>query len=187
MFEPDAATVQPGILALGLRAHAQKLGVAIYEHSPMIRLERTRTPKVVTRKRLGLKQKGRSGHERLGSPVSLSPAQGGDLVERLDRDEGQARQVERDRFYKGHCDMRFPHVSLNYYRNTPDGRIVQAVTMECHLEIDTWFESFSGQSSTEVIKRVHNRPTARAGALRARSCASQIARYAPSIVFLPTS
>ncbi|TYL72250.1 FAD-dependent oxidoreductase [Bradyrhizobium cytisi] len=50
VFEPDAATVQPAILALGLRRHAQKLGVTIYEHSPMVRLERTKTPKVITHK-----------------------------------------------------------------------------------------------------------------------------------------
>jgi glycine/D-amino acid oxidase-like deaminating enzyme len=37
-FYPDAATLQPARLALGLRAHLREAGVHIYEHSPVRRL-----------------------------------------------------------------------------------------------------------------------------------------------------
>lgn len=46
VFEPTSATVQPALLARGLRRVAGDLGVRIYEHSPMVALERSR-PAVV--------------------------------------------------------------------------------------------------------------------------------------------
>jgi putative aminophosphonate oxidoreductase len=46
VFEPTCATVQPALLARGLRRVAQKRGVRIYERSPMRRLERSRPPRV---------------------------------------------------------------------------------------------------------------------------------------------
>lgn len=48
IFEPTAATVQPALLARGLREIALKKGVRIYENTPMQRLKRGRPPKVVT-------------------------------------------------------------------------------------------------------------------------------------------
>src|SRR5436305_1597605 len=48
VFEPTAATVQPALLARGLRRVALEHGVRIFEGSPMTRLERSRPPRVVT-------------------------------------------------------------------------------------------------------------------------------------------
>ncbi len=48
VFEPSAATVQPALLARGLRRIALAQGIRIFENSPMRRLKRTRPPCVVT-------------------------------------------------------------------------------------------------------------------------------------------
>ena len=48
IFEPTAASVQPALLARGLRRAALSKGVRIYERTPMTRLERGRPPRVVT-------------------------------------------------------------------------------------------------------------------------------------------
>jgi putative aminophosphonate oxidoreductase len=47
VFEPTAATVQPALLARGLMRVARERGVAVFEHSPMVMLERGK-PAVVT-------------------------------------------------------------------------------------------------------------------------------------------
>ncbi|WP_420969497.1 NAD(P)/FAD-dependent oxidoreductase [Bradyrhizobium sp. B120] len=123
VFEPDAATVQPAILALGLRSHAQKLGVTIYEHSPMIRLERTRTPKVitgkgsVTSKKVVLAMNAWAAQFRyLRRKVAIVSS---DMIATTARPD----ELNEIGFVKGVaiCDSR---MFLNYYRNTPDGRIV---------------------------------------------------------------
>ncbi len=49
MVEPTAATVQPALLARGLRRVAFARGVRVYEHSPMKRLDRSSPPVVRTR------------------------------------------------------------------------------------------------------------------------------------------
>jgi putative aminophosphonate oxidoreductase len=49
VFEPTAATVQPALLARGLRRVALEHGVRIFERSPMTRLERSRPLRVHTR------------------------------------------------------------------------------------------------------------------------------------------
>ena len=49
VFEPTAATIQPALLVRGLRRVALEQGVKIFEHSPMISLERSRPPVVQTR------------------------------------------------------------------------------------------------------------------------------------------
>jgi putative aminophosphonate oxidoreductase len=46
VFEPTCATVQPALLARGLRRVALDRGVRIFEHSPMTRLERSSPPRV---------------------------------------------------------------------------------------------------------------------------------------------
>jgi putative aminophosphonate oxidoreductase len=48
VLEPTSATVQPALLARGLRRVALERGVEIYERSPMTRLERGRPPRVRT-------------------------------------------------------------------------------------------------------------------------------------------
>jgi putative aminophosphonate oxidoreductase len=49
VFEPTAATVQPALLARGLRRVALERGVRVHEHSPMTRLDRSSPPVVRTR------------------------------------------------------------------------------------------------------------------------------------------
>jgi putative aminophosphonate oxidoreductase len=48
VYEPTAATVQPALLARGLRRVALEKGIRIYENTPMRRLKRSRPPSVVT-------------------------------------------------------------------------------------------------------------------------------------------
>lgn len=48
VFEPRAATVQPALLARGLRRVALERGVRLFERSPMRRLDRSQPPRVVT-------------------------------------------------------------------------------------------------------------------------------------------
>jgi glycine/D-amino acid oxidase-like deaminating enzyme len=48
VFEPTAATVQPALLARGLRRVALEKGVRVFESSRMTKLDRSRPPKVVT-------------------------------------------------------------------------------------------------------------------------------------------
>ena len=48
VYEPTGATVQPAMLAHGLRRTALSLGVRIYEQTPMMSLHRGRPPRVVT-------------------------------------------------------------------------------------------------------------------------------------------
>ena len=47
-FHHDAAALQPALLARGLRRAALRRGIQLFEHSPMVRLDRTRTARVVT-------------------------------------------------------------------------------------------------------------------------------------------
>jgi glycine/D-amino acid oxidase-like deaminating enzyme len=48
VFIRDSASVQPALLVRGLRRVALEQGVRIFEGSPMIRLERDRTPRAIT-------------------------------------------------------------------------------------------------------------------------------------------
>jgi putative aminophosphonate oxidoreductase len=48
VFEPTAATVQPAFLARGLRRVALERGVRIFEHSPVVELERSTPPRART-------------------------------------------------------------------------------------------------------------------------------------------
>ncbi|EHR01016.1 MULTISPECIES: FAD-dependent oxidoreductase [unclassified Bradyrhizobium] len=123
VFEPDAATVQPAILAFGLRRHAQKLGVTIYEHSPMVRLERTKTPKVITHQGSIASKKVILAMNAWGAKFSYLRRKvaivSSDMIATT-ANPGKLREIG---FENGMaiCDSR---MFLNYYRNTPDGRIV---------------------------------------------------------------
>ena len=48
VYEPTGASVQPALLARGLRRVALSKGVRIYERTPLTRLDRSRPPRVVT-------------------------------------------------------------------------------------------------------------------------------------------
>ncbi|WP_426411732.1 FAD-dependent oxidoreductase [Bradyrhizobium ganzhouense] len=123
VFEPDAATVQPAILALGLRKHAQKLGVTIYERSPMIRLERTRTPKVITRKGSVTSKTVVLAMNAWGAQFPYLRRKVAIVSSDMIATTARPDKLNEIGFAKGIaiCDSR---MFLNYYRNTPDGRIV---------------------------------------------------------------
>ncbi|MCK1590053.1 FAD-dependent oxidoreductase [Bradyrhizobium sp. 169] len=123
VFEPHAATVQPAILALGLRRHAQKMGVTIYEHSPMIRLERTRTPKVITRTGSIASKKVVLAMNAWGARFSYLRRKVVIVSSDMMATTAGPDKLNEIGFRKGVavCDSR---MFLNYYRNTPDGRIV---------------------------------------------------------------
>src|SRR5205807_8924685 len=48
VYEPTAATVQPAMLARGVRRVASEKGVRVFENSAMTKLERSHPPRVVT-------------------------------------------------------------------------------------------------------------------------------------------
>ncbi|MDA9537161.1 aminophosphonate oxidoreductase [Bradyrhizobium sp. CCBAU 21362] len=123
VFEPDAATVQPAMLALGLRSHARKLGVTIYEHSPMIRLERTRTPKVVTRKGSVTSEKVVLAMNAWGAQFPYLRRKVAIVSSDMIATTAKPDKLNEIGFKNGVaiCDSR---MFLNYYRNTPDGRII---------------------------------------------------------------
>lgn len=123
VFEPAAATIQPAILALGLRRHAEKLGVAIYEHSPMIRLERTRTPKVITSKGSVTSKKVVLAMNAWGARFSFLRRKVAIVSSDMIATTANPHKLNKIGLKTGVaiCDSR---MFLNYYRNTPDGRIV---------------------------------------------------------------
>lgn len=123
VFEVDAATVQPAILALGLRNHAVKLGVAIYEHSPMLRLQRTVVPKVVTRKGSITSGKVILAMNAWGAQFPYLRRKVAIVSSDMIATTANATKLSDIGFTKGVaiCDSR---MFLNYYRNTPDGRII---------------------------------------------------------------
>ncbi len=123
IFQPDAATIQPAKLALGLRRLALGLGIKIYEQSPMQRVARGRRPVV---------------HCAGGSIEAAK------LIFAMNAWASRLRELRRsvaivasdvmasaplaDRLGAGRlntgvciCDSR---MYLNYWRNTTDGRIV---------------------------------------------------------------
>lgn len=123
VFEVDAATVQPAILALGLRRHAQKLGVIIYERSPMVRLQRAKAPKVITPNGSITSKKVILAMNAWGAQFPFLRRKvaivSSDMIATTPRPD----RLKDIGFRKGVaiCDSR---MFLNYYRNTPDGRIV---------------------------------------------------------------
>ncbi len=123
ILEPSAATIQPAALARGLRRHALELGVRIFEHSPMTELSRTRPPRVRT-------FQGSVSADR----VVLAMNAWGVRFPELRR---LAVVVASDIIATAPAPRRLAEIGLtsgaaisdsryfmNYYRSTPDGRIV---------------------------------------------------------------
>lgn len=123
IFDPNAATVQPALLARGLRRVALELGVTIYEKTPLTRLERSRVPVVktaegqVTAKKVVIAMNAWGAQfpelRRMIAVMSSDMVATAAAKERLDAtgfDSGVAITDSR--------------TVLNYWRNTPDGRIV---------------------------------------------------------------
>lgn len=123
IFDPNAATVQPAMLARGLRRVALKLGVVIYEKSPLTTLERSDKPVVQTEK----------GSIQANKVVVAMNAWGAQFPElrrmiAIMSSDMVATAPVKDRldqigFSGGEC-ITDSRTVLNYYRNTPDGRIV---------------------------------------------------------------
>ena len=123
IFDKNAATVQPAMLARGLRRHALSLGVNIYENSAMKQLERSKIPIVHT-------EQGSVKAEKVVVAMNAWGAIFPELrrnIALVSSDMVATAQVpERLKqigFVGGEC-MTDSRVVLNYYRNTPDGRVV---------------------------------------------------------------
>lgn len=123
IFDPNAATVQPAMLARGMRRVALELGVRIYEKTPLTHLERSKPPVVHTPR----------GSIRARKVVIAMNAWGAQLPE-LKRmivvmsSDMVATSPAKERldatgFRDGVC-VTDSRTVLNYWRNTPDGRIV---------------------------------------------------------------
>jgi putative aminophosphonate oxidoreductase len=123
IFDPNAATVQPAMLARGLRRVALELGVTIYEKSPLIHLERSTEPVIKTAQ----------GEVKAKKVVIAMNAWGAQFPE-LHRmiivmsSDMVATASVKERLdatgFKGGEAITDSRTVLNYWRNTPDGRIV---------------------------------------------------------------
>ncbi|QCR38274.1 FAD-binding oxidoreductase [Nissabacter sp. SGAir0207] len=123
IFDPNAATVQPAMLARGLRRVAIELGVRIYEKTPLTRLDRRTAPVVHTA----------HGSVRAKKVVIAMNAWGAQFPE-LKRmivvmssdmvaTAPMKTRLDATGFNDGVC-VTDSRTVLNYWRNTPDGRIV---------------------------------------------------------------
>jgi putative aminophosphonate oxidoreductase len=123
VFEPTAASVQPALLARGLRRVAVERGVRIFERSPMTRLERARPPRVVTGRGavtapkvvLGLNAWA-AGVQELRRAVVVIASDVVATAPALDR-------LAAIGWTNGTC-ISDSRMLVNYYRNTLDGRLV---------------------------------------------------------------
>lgn len=123
VFDPNAATVQPALLARGLRRVALELGVNIYEKSPLEHLERSGVPVV------------RTAHGQVTAPkVVIAMNAWGARFPELRRQivvmssdmvaTAPAKQRLDAAGFRDGVAITDSRTVLNYWRNTPDGRIV---------------------------------------------------------------
>jgi len=123
IFDPNAATVQPALLARGLRRVALELGIRIYEKTPLTYLERSPEPLVHTpngkikakKVVLAMNAWGAQFAELKRMIVVMSS----DMIATAPLKE----RLQASGFKDGVC-MTDSRTVLNYWRNTPDGRIV---------------------------------------------------------------
>jgi glycine/D-amino acid oxidase-like deaminating enzyme len=123
-FYPEAATVQPARLALGLRERLRERGVEVYEHSPVTRLAGSWT---------GVEAHTGGGVVRARSAVlavgSAAKAPGAPLRNQLTvasshivLTEPVPELLEEIGWTGGEC-ITDSRALIDYFRNTPDGRI----------------------------------------------------------------
>lgn len=148
VFEPTSATLQPAALARGLLRVARERGVAVFEHSPMVALERSTRLVVSTP----------SGSIAAGRVVIATGAWAGRLPE-LRRafvvvssdiviTDPIPDELERSGWRDG-MSISDSRLMVHYYRTTPDGRIAFGKGGG-HLAYDTRIgQSFSGRSPIE--------------------------------------
>jgi putative aminophosphonate oxidoreductase len=123
VYEPSAATVQPALLARGLRRVAAERGVRIFERSPMTSLERSRPPRVVAaggavtaaKVVLALNAWAAALPEIRRSLVVIAS----DIVATAPAPE----RLEAIDWTNGMC-ISDSRMLVNYYRTTLDGRLV---------------------------------------------------------------
>lgn len=123
IFDPNAATVQPALLARGLRRVAIELGVQVYEKTPLTRLERSKPPVVHTPRGKILAKKVVIAMNAWGAQFPelkrMIVVMSSDMVATAPMKE----RLDATGFKDGVC-VSDSRTVLNYWRNTPDGRIV---------------------------------------------------------------
>jgi putative aminophosphonate oxidoreductase len=122
VFEPNAATVQPALLARGLRRVAIESGVRIFEHSPVIGIDRRSPPVVrtaqgaIAARTVVIATNAWSAQlpelRRLIVPLGSDIAATAPIPERLAEIGWTGGEAISD-----------SHLMVNYYRTTRDGRI----------------------------------------------------------------
>jgi putative aminophosphonate oxidoreductase len=122
VFEPTSATVQPALLARGLARVASERGVAIFEHSPMVALERS-TPMVVRTPR------GSVTADRVAIAMGAWAAKLRELrrafvivASDIVITEPAPEELERTGWRDG-VSISDSRLMVHYYRTTRDGRI----------------------------------------------------------------
>jgi putative aminophosphonate oxidoreductase len=123
IFEPTAATVQPALLARGLRRVALERGVRIFEHSPMRKLEGARPARIVTdRGSIRAEKVVLALNAWLTAVPELQRALvviGSDIV----ATEPVSTRLDEIGWTDGSC-ISDSRMLVNYYRTTLDGRLV---------------------------------------------------------------
>jgi glycine/D-amino acid oxidase-like deaminating enzyme len=122
VFEPTSATVQPALLARGLARVATERGVAVFEHSPMVALERS-TPLVVRT------SKGAVTADRVVIAMGAWAAKLRELrrafvivASDIVITEPAPEELERTGWRDG-VSISDSRLMVHYYRTTRDGRI----------------------------------------------------------------
>ena len=123
VYEPTAATVQPAMLARGLRRVAIESGVRVFENSAMTKLERSSPPRVVTSQGvvtaakvvLALNAWAAALSELRRSMIVIAS----DIVATTPAPE----RLESIGWTNGTC-ISDSRLLVNYYRTTVDGRLV---------------------------------------------------------------
>lgn len=123
IFDPNACTVQPAMLARGLRRVAIELGVKIYEKTPLVHLERCNPPVVKTT----------NGTIKAKKVVIAMNAWGAQFPELRRMIAVMSSDMVATAPVKARLDacgfnngvaITDSRTVLNYWRNTPEGRIV---------------------------------------------------------------
>lgn len=123
IFDPNAATVQPAMLARGLRRVALSLGVEIFEYTPLVKLERSKTPVVYT-------NNGKIIADKVVIAMNAWGAQFPELRRMItlmssDMVATAPAKKELDEIgLSGGEGITDSRTLLNYWRNTPQGRII---------------------------------------------------------------
>ena len=123
IFDPNAATVQPAMLARGLRRVAIGLGVDIFENTPLVKLQRSAEPVVHT-------PKGKITAKKVVIAMNAWGAEFPELrrmITLMSSDmvaTAPAKEELNSIGLSGGEGITDSRTLLNYWRNTPQGRII---------------------------------------------------------------